>query len=481
MAFITLLSQEEIRNKILNNWLTRYPNANVAQDSQIYMDADALAQVIYMQQIDAFSLAEEAFVGFATGDRLSNLGLERGLPRKDAAYAIGIARFARSTLTNVNYTIPAGTQISTQPNTEGNTIVFATDVAATIYGTLTAPINLVANTASSGGSFGAGITQFYRVTAVDGLGNETEGSTETNVTTGSGSTNSNSLTWDAVANAVSYNIYVGSSTGTATLLTNTVGTYYVHTYGSGNGINTVPSVNNTGATSVDVAITAKNTGISGNVPAGAISVLVDQPAGIETVTNVAATNSGADIETDSVYRSRLQDAFIYGSSQSKTTVSGYEQTALSVPAVNTALVDIPTSGAYRNQFNIYITSTENNTGLPSTALISQVQAKVDSDENRSPNDVITVLSPIPVNIDVTVTITDYDTSYNLADLKDSVKQNVTDFINSLTTGQDVYIVDIQNAVHDTNGVKDFIVLTPTSNISISNNQKALAGTITIVS
>lgn len=481
MAFVTLLTQEEIRNKILNNWLSRFNNANVAQDSQIYMDADAIAQVIYMQQIDAFSLAEEAFIGFATGDRLSNLGLERGLPRKNAASAIGIARFARSTLTNVNYVIPAGTQISTQPDTEGNTVVFATDVAATIYGTLTTPINLVATTATSGGSLASGTTLFYRVTAVDGLGQETIGATETNVTTGSGSTNSNSITWDAVSNAVSYNIYVGSSTGTATLLTNTIGTYYVHTYGAGNGTTTVPTVNNTGATTADVAITAKNTGINGNVPAGAISVLVDQPAGVETVTNASASNSGADVETDTIYRARLQNAFIYGSSQSKTTVSGYEQTALSVPAVNTALVDIPTTGAYRNEFNIYITSTENNTGLPSASLISQVQTKIDHDDNRSPNDVITVLSPTPVNVDVTVLITTYDTAYNLTDLKDSVKQNVTDFINGLTTGQDVYIVDIQNAVHDTNGVIDFSILTPTANTSISNNQKALSGTITITS
>lgn len=481
MALITLLSQEEFRNKHLNKILQTLPEANVEQDSQFYIDADALAELVHTVQIDAFSLAEEAFIAFATGDRLSNLGIERGLPRKEATSAIGTVRFSRDVVANTNYSIPAGTQVSTQPDTDGNTVVFATDTGAIIYGSIVAPSNVAGSTQTSGGSLPATTTYYYKITAVDGLGNETEASSEISIITGIGSTNSNSITWDAVTNAASYNVYVGSTSGGETLLTNTIGTFYVHTSGSGDGLTTAPSTNNTGTNYVEVSVTAKNTGVSGNVPAGAISVLVDEPGGVETVSNTLATTLGADTETDGIYRERLQNAFIYGSSQSKTTKSGYEQTALSVSGVTTATLHIPTTGAYRNQFNIYITSSETDSGLPSTALINTVQSVVNSDDNRSPNDVISILSPTPVNINVTVLITSYDSDYNLVSLKDSVKENIKSFINSLTTGQKLYLVDLQNAVHDTDGVNDFTISSPTSNINILDSQKAVAGTVTVLS
>lgn len=482
MSLISFVSQEEIRNKILNKLIEQNPNINTAEESQFFMEADAIAEALFSIQVDAFALAEEAFIAFATGERLSNLGLERGIPRKLATNATGEVTFSRAVLDTINYPIPAGTEVSTQPDTEGNTVNFITTEAAIIYGQLSAPSNLALSTADTGGTLLDNTDFYYVVTAVDGLGQETTVSNEENITTGTlgANTNSNTLTWDAVTNAVSYNIYVGSTSGTETLLTNTVSAFYVHVSGAGDGTTNPPVSNTTGATSVVVEVEAKEAGADANVPAGAISRLVDAPAGVEEVANVQATAGGADEETDEEYRARMQDAFIFGASQSKTTATGYQQTALSVAGVETATVYNPNSGANRNLFYIYITSSETNTGLPSPTLITAVQEEVNKDENRSPNDLITVLSPTPINVNVTVQILEYDVDYNESEVNDAVTINIQDYINQLSTGEDVRKVGVANAVHDTPGVLDFTVFAPASNITISDTEKAIAGTITIV-
>ena len=482
MALITFLSQEELRNKIINKLVEQNPNFNTSEDSQLFMEADAIAEALFSIQVDAFSAAEESFVAFASGERLSNLGIERGLPRKLATQAVGEVTFSRAVLDVVNYPIPLGTEVSTQPDTEGNTVNFVTTSAATIYGQITPPSNLAGSSAISGGILLDSTDYYYVVTAVDGLGNETTISNEVVVSTGiSGSDiNSNTITWDAVTNAFSYNIYEGLTTGTETLLTSTTVAFYIHVSGAGNGSTFPPVTNNTGATSVIVPVQAKVAGANSNVPLGAISRLVDEPAGIEEVTNEESTAGGADEETDDEYRARMQDSFIFGTTQSKTTVTGYQQTALSVSGVATASVVNPNSGPNRNLFYIYITSTETNTGLPSPTLIATVQATVNSDDNRSPNDFITVLSPTPISVNATIQILTYDTDYDPVEVKAAVTSNIQDYINQLSSGEDVLVVGVANAVHDTAGVVDFNVIAPVTNISIANTEKAISGTITVI-
>lgn len=481
MALITFLSQEEIRNKILNKWKEMYPNINVAEDSQVFMDAEALAEALFSIQVDAFSLAEEAFIPYATRDRLSNLGIERGIPRRQATIATGEVTFSRSTLASSNYVIPEGTEVSTQPDTNGLTVNFKTTEGVILYGSITTPTNVQISTSSSGGALDDTTDYFYKITAVDGLGNETLPSSEVTVTTGSsGDNNSNSITWNAVPNAVSYKVYASTITNTETLLTTTTGAFFTHVTGSGDGVTSPPVSNSTGALSVTVDVEAVLAGGNGNVPVGAISRLIDQPAGVETVVNQEATGGGADDESDQEYRSRMQQAFIFGSTQSKTTKTGYEQTALTVSGVRTATVVNPNSGVNRNEFYIYITSSESVTGLPTNQLLDQVTAVVNDDDNRSPNDLITVLSPTPISLNVDIQTIELDSSFSESDVKNQIRVNVTEYLNGLSTGESVYIVGIMNAIHDTPGVIDFTVLNPSSNYIVDATEKAVAGNITVI-
>lgn len=79
------------------------------------------------------------------------------------------------------------------------------------------PVGLTAAVAA-GGSLVSGTTYFYKVTALDGVGGETSASAEVSATP-SGGNLSVLLTWQTIPNALAYNIYRSTTTGTEVLLT----------------------------------------------------------------------------------------------------------------------------------------------------------------------------------------------------------------------------------------------------------------------
>jgi uncharacterized phage protein gp47/JayE len=100
---------------------------------------------------------------------------------------------------------------------------------------LTPPLSLAVGTSTSSGYYGAALTINYAVSALNVSG-ESLACTPVAVTTGSGSTNSNSLTWTAESGADSYNVYVDTGGGLE-FLANTDSASFVDTgavAGSGN-------------------------------------------------------------------------------------------------------------------------------------------------------------------------------------------------------------------------------------------------------
>lgn len=70
------------------------------------------------------------------------------------------------------------------------------------------PATPTLTTSTTGGTIAASTTLTYGVTARNAQGESTESAT-TQITTGSGSTNSNTVAWAAVTGATSYNVYQG--------------------------------------------------------------------------------------------------------------------------------------------------------------------------------------------------------------------------------------------------------------------------------
>lgn len=80
---------------------------------------------------------------------------------------------------------------------------------------LTVPVGLAAADGGAGGTLGAG-TYYYKVTALDGAGGETPASSEVSITVSAN--HLVNLTWTPVTNAVSYNVYRGTSPSGEALL-----------------------------------------------------------------------------------------------------------------------------------------------------------------------------------------------------------------------------------------------------------------------
>src|ERR1700735_5665241 len=75
---------------------------------------------------------------------------------------------------------------------------------------LGAPTGLVASDGGAGGQLPISNTYYYVVTALDGLGGETPASNEVSFAIG-GTSHIVNLTWNAVVNAVAYNVYRGNA------------------------------------------------------------------------------------------------------------------------------------------------------------------------------------------------------------------------------------------------------------------------------
>lgn len=88
MALIHSRSLADFRDLQLTKWKSLVPSIATSQDSLVYLDAAVVAEIAYMLQQDAITLTNNAFLAYATGDELTNLGLDRGIPRKAATKAV---------------------------------------------------------------------------------------------------------------------------------------------------------------------------------------------------------------------------------------------------------------------------------------------------------------------------------------------------------------------------------------------------------
>lgn len=470
MALITAKSLDDWKDLQLDKWKELEPNINTNTDSMVSMDAMVISEVAYWLEQDLITQTNNAFLAYATWDELSNLGTDRGISRNNASKSTWIATFSRSELATVNYTVPAGTLISSLEDTFWSVLTYITTVAWVLYWAITVPIWL-GNTTSSTWTIWDG-TYNYTITAIDWNGNETSASWNLAVVI-SNWLNDNSilLTWTPVSLAVSYNIYLWGF-----LLGNSTSADYtdlVWTTASGT---TPPWTNETGALTVDIAIESTATGIINNLGAGAITKMIEIPTWIEEVTNTNPTIWGTDEETDTVYRTRISDEL--ANNFWKVTVSGYKRTAEAVDWVASATV-LHEGWNPANEISCYITATGSDP-IPSAGLITTVQTELNSDENRAVCDSVIVYAPTVVTITTTATITTYDTeNYTEVSLTTLIEDTLQTFLLGLGTWAIVRVVDIANLIHDLDAVTDFTLTLPAANTTLLTTEIASNWVVTI--
>jgi len=464
---------------ILQKWQSQISNININPDSVVYQDSAVLAFIVYTLQQDLLTATNNAFLAYAIGDELDNLGADRGTERKTANFATGIIKFGRAELAESDYTIVEGTIIGTQPAGDGTTINFETTEEVVLYGTVSAPEQPTSAVLIDGGSL-VDEEYHFKITSVSADGKESESSPVETVTIAEGDANNSiSLTWSAVPRAVSYNVYSAIGTGeedNVILLDNTLTpSYTVTDADTGAETQEPPATNETGNLTIEADIQATVAGSASNVAVNTLTNLINKPTGIEYCVNEASITGGTDEEDDATYRARIKD--LLSVNTGKVTVSGYQQTCESVDGVATATVTIPVGGAFSNLIEIYITASSGN-GVPSAELLAEVSALVNSDDNRAVCDSITVLPPDTNNIDITVDIVEYDTDYGQADLETTIQTAIEAYLPTLGIGGKLYIVDLENILHDTAGILDFDITLPVANIQLAASEMAILGTLT---
>lgn len=467
---ITSKSLEDWNTLQLDKWKSLEPNINTNTDSMVSMDAAVISEVAYTLQQDLITQTNNAFLAYAIWDELTNLWADRGIPRKFASKSIWVATFSRSALATINYTIPAWTMISTLEDIYWAILTFVTTTDWVLYWQIVTPTWL-ANTTSSIWTIWNG-TYIYKVTAIDWNWNETDTSATHSVVISNWLTNNSiELSWNPVASAFSYNIYLGWF-----LLANSDTTSYTDIVGTTASIVIPPVTNETWATSINVAIESSSTWVINNVGTGAITKMIEPPLWIEEVNNSTITSWWADDELDSIYRARIVQQL--WNNFWKVTISWYKGTAEAIDWVASATV-LHEAWNPSNEISVFITATWSNP-IPNAWLITEVQNELNLDENRAVCDSIIVYAPTVVTVNITLEVIAYDTiSYTETTLTDLIKDTLQSFLLWLGTWATVKVIDISNAIYGIDAITDFTLSAPTTNTVLTATQIASSWVVTI--
>ena len=220
--------------------------------------------------------------------------------------------------------------------------------------------------------------------------------------------------------------------------------------------------------------TASTPGIVGNgFLAGQITTLIDAvPGATVSVTNTDTSQGGTEGETDERYRARIKlapNAFSVAGSE-----GAYRFFALSADA---SITDVAiTSNPPTLMVNVFPLT---ESGLPSPAVLSAVEAALSPDTVRPLTDIVNVASPTAISYDITATITLLTTA-DEPTLTTQLQTAAQAYADEKAAGLGRDIVRSQLiAALSLPGVYSVDVTTPATDMVIAPNEWANARTITV--
>ena len=222
-----------------------------------------------------------------------------------------------------------------------------------------------------------------------------------------------------------------------------------------------------GVVSVSIQVAAKEAGTSGNVPQGAISVMVPTNTIVRRVYNEAAFTNGRNAETATEHKKRFQQ---YINSLAKATRNAILYGTLQVEGVTGAWVD----DNYVGYVRVYAHNSDGE--LPDTLRAAIVNQLIDY---RAGGIEIEVLSINKVSINQTIQVmieNDYDTDV-YAQL---IKTVVVSYLNEYTVGTNYHVADIVHIIKSS--YEDVVInvnITNGKDVEIQKHQLIRPGDITV--
>ena len=231
-----------------------------------------------------------------------------------------------------------------------------------------------------------------------------------------------------------------------------------------------------------VPIRCTQAGAAGNLPAGSITMMPVQIAGIVSVSNSDTTHDGYDAETDEAYYTR----FLVRIQTPPTSGNVYHYLSWALEVSGVGAVQIYPLGHGDNTVDVVLVDTN---GQPaSEMLVKAVQDHIDPDSQglgrgEAPIGAYCYVSAATgVSLALTLTVTAASGAVQ-SDVTQAVKDAVADYLKSIAFKQSyVSYAQIAAAILAAPGVQDFADLTvngATSNVAIADRQVAVLGEVTV--
>lgn len=243
----------------------------------------------------------------------------------------------------------------------------------------------------------------------------------------------------------------------------------------------------TGQTSVNVNVVCTVPGTTGNTGPNTITVMKNTISGISSVTNALGLANGKEKETEEERRLRFVE---YITTLSRGTFAAIEfgaKQAYLTDANGQITEQVAESKGLFQSNGLVFCYVCTSTGGASSNLVAQAQKVIDGyvDDSRNAVEgykaagdtcVVYSAAEVPVNVAVAMTV--------LPGVVASVVQTKAEdiinvYVQSLGIGDDVIINEVVERVMGIDGVYNVNITVPTGDLSITNSQVAIPGTVTV--
>jgi uncharacterized phage protein gp47/JayE len=220
---------------------------------------------------------------------------------------------------------------------------------------------------------------------------------------------------------------------------------------------------------VDIPAQAVEAGESGNVPAGAVVALSLAPVGISSCTNPVAFRDGADQESDDILRQRVLRSYFNLSNGGNKAY--YEQEALSFDGVYAVSVLPRVRG--QGTVDIYVAAQD---GLPSPALVEQLQTYFDTQREISVDVKVSEPSSTAISLEIAFSVED---GYDFSQVSEQVEDVLQNYFTGALLGKGLSLKRLGALLLGVEGVEDYEFLYPTADIAAEDGRLILLGRVVL--
>lgn len=218
-----------------------------------------------------------------------------------------------------------------------------------------------------------------------------------------------------------------------------------------------------------VAAEAVRPGSLGNVPAESICQMVLAPVGIARCVNPEYFIGGGDAEEDESLRARIIAS--YGRLPNGSNAAYYESEALNTDGV--AAVKVFPKARGLGTVDVVVAGASY---PPAEELLSELNSKFDAEREICVD--VQVLAPEPVFVDIAAAVK-VQAGYEVSEVLKRVEQALTQLFDGRLLGQDLLVAKLSNVIFSVDGVANYTISAPGSDLIVEENQLPVAGTIVI--